>query len=432
MRRAPVIETIWSAGMTLAAPALWSFLRHRARRGKEIEARLPERRGIDPSARPDGPLVWLHAASVGETMSILPVLSALAARAPAVTILLTTGTVTSASLLEQRLPRLGLVGRVRHRFVPLDVPVWTGRFLDHWRPGAVAFVESELWPNILRACRDRHIPAMLINARMSARSFRTWSRAPAAARTVLSGFAAIRARGPEDARRLRSLGATRLTVAGDLKFAAAPLPACPADLGPLDAMLAGRRIFLAASTHPGEEMLIQQAHRALSARFPGLLTMIVPRHPERGGELSEQLGAPRRRLGEPPPERGIWLADTLGELGLWYRLCDVAFVGRSLIAPGGGQNPLEPARLGCPIVTGPNTGNFREHVALLRRVGGLAVAEDNPDLIRIVGGASGRCDGAFPYGGDGESRGRDRRHAAGRHSPGAAGVVALYPGRPSR
>ena len=379
------IETVWAGTMSLAAPVLRVLLRVRAGRGKEIATRLSERRGIDPTPRPPGRLLWLHAASVGETVSILPVLSALSAVAPGVTTLLTTGTVTSAALLDQRLPAMGLASRVLHRFAPLDVPSWAACFLDHWRPDAAAFVESELWPNILSACRDREIPAMLINARMSARSHAAWSRAPAAARSVLARFAKIHARGEEDAARLRSLGAVRVEVLGDLKLSAAPLPADPRQLASLATRLAGRKIFLAASTHPGEEVLIQAVHESLASSHPGLLTIVVPRHPERGGQLSAQLRAPRRRLGEPPPDSGIWLADTLGELGLWYRLCDVAFVGHSLIAPGGGQNPLEPARLGCPVLIGPHTANFREHVALLRAAGGLAVAEDLPTLTRLTG-----------------------------------------------
>jgi 3-deoxy-D-manno-octulosonic-acid transferase len=245
-------------------------------------------------------------------------------------------------------------------------------------------VESELWPNILAACRVRSIPAMLINARMSARSHAKWSRFPWAAHAVLSGFARIHARGEEDATRLRALGAGRIEVMGDLKLAAPDLPADPTVLRELQGLLAGRPVFLAASTHPGEEPLIQQVHDALRTRHPGLLTIIAPRHPERGAELAGALGAPSRQQGEAPPGEGVWIADTLGELGLWYRLGQVAFIGRSLIAPGGGQNPLEPARLGCAIATGPYFENFTDHVALLRGAGALEVTGDLPELTRFV------------------------------------------------
>ena len=180
---------LWAVAATAAAPGLRAMLRLRLRRGKELPGRLPERRGIDPIPRPQGQLIWLHAASVGETTSILPVLLELTAQAPAVTILLTTGTVTSAELLARRLPELGLERRVLHRFVPLDVPAWTRRFVDHWHPDVAGFVESELWPNLLAACRARSVPAMLVNARVSDRSFAQWQRVPGLARHILNGFA---------------------------------------------------------------------------------------------------------------------------------------------------------------------------------------------------------------------------------------------------
>jgi 3-deoxy-D-manno-octulosonic-acid transferase len=369
---------------TLASPALRLLLRYRVTRGKEIGTRLAERRGIDRTPRPSGPLVWLHAASVGEMTSVLPVLASLAELDPTLSMLLTTGTVTSALVLAQRLPAMGLGGRIMHRFVPLDVPAWAGRFLDHWRPDAACFVESELWPNILTACRVRSIPAMLINARMSARSHAKWSRFPWAAHAVLSGFARIHARGEEDATRLRALGADRIEVMGDLKLAAPELPADPAVLQEMAVRLAERPVFLAASTHPGEEPLIHAVHDELRIRHPGLLTIIAPRHPERGAELADTLNAPSRQRGQPPPDEGVWIADTLGELGLWYRLSQVAFIGRSLVPPGGGQNPLEPARLGCAIASGPYVDNFTDHIALLRAAGALEVTGDGPALTRFV------------------------------------------------
>jgi 3-deoxy-D-manno-octulosonic-acid transferase len=380
----PLWEPLWAGATTLASPALRLLLRYRATRGKEIAARLGERRGIDPTPRPAGEVVWMHAASVGETMSILPVLTALGALAPDLTVVLTTGTVTSANLLRQRLPDLGLTTRVLHRFAPLDVPAWVDRFLDHWRPAAAVFVESELWPNILAACRARSVPAMLINARMSARSHANWSRLPAAAQAVLGRFASIRARGEEDAARLRALGAGRVDVAGDLKLAAPALPVDKMVLRDMTERLAGRPVFLAASTHPGEEVLIRDVHDALRLHHPGLLTIVAPRHPERGAELAGLLDAPRRVLGQPPPAEGLWIADTLGEMGLWYRLAQVVFMGCSLVAPGGGHNMLEPARLGCAIATGRLTENFTSHVALLCDAHALEVTADVVDLIRFV------------------------------------------------
>ncbi len=339
---------------------------------------------MEAMPRPAGRLIWLHAASVGETISVLPVLSALATLAPDATMLLTTGTTTSANLLNHRLPELGLATRVLHRFAPLDVPAWVMRFLDHWRPNAACFVEGELWPNTLNACDARAIPAILINARMSARSHAAWRWLPGVADAILNRFVRIYARGEEDASRLRGLGGVRVEVAGDLKLAAPVLPVDPAILRDLSESLAGRPVFLAASTHPGEEVLISGVHNTLRSHYPGLLTIIAPRHPHRGADLAMSLNAPRRKSGEPPPADGIWIADTLGELGVWYRLCHVAFIGRSLISPGGGQNPLEPARLGCATVTGPFTNNFTDHVALLRAAGGLQVADGMESLTSFV------------------------------------------------
>jgi 3-deoxy-D-manno-octulosonic-acid transferase len=380
-----MVEVAWAGVATVASPALRILLQYRARRGKEIESRLAERRGIDPTPRPAGRLIWLHAASVGETLSILPVLAALGDLAPDIAVVLTTGTVTSAEMLRQRLPGLGLPFHVIHRFAPLDVPAWIGRFLDHWRPDAAAFVESELWPNTLTACGSRAVPATLINARMSVRAHAAWSRAPRAARAVLDRFARIRARSEEDAARLRALGADRVDVIGDLKLDAATLPTDPRVLRKMTERLVGRPIFVAASTHRGEEAVLRNVHDALRLSRPGLLTIIVPRHPERGEELAALLKAPRRQLGQPPPREGVWIADTLGEMGLWYRLGQVVFIGRSLIAPGGGQNPLEPARLGRAIAMGPYSENVNGHVRLLQAAGALEVTRDVDALIKFAG-----------------------------------------------
>jgi 3-deoxy-D-manno-octulosonic-acid transferase len=354
------------------------MLRVREARGKELPGRLRERRGIDTTPRPPGRLIWLHAASVGETVSVLPLLPELAEHAR---ILLTTGTVTSAKLLEQRLEP-ALAECVMHRFVPLDVPAWVARFLDHWRPNVAGFVESELWPNLLAACEKRAVPAMLINARVSDRSFIRWQRAPLLVQQVLRGFARVQPRSEVDAQRLRTLGCCELLEPGDLKLAAPPLPVEETELQRLSEILQGRPVWLAASTHEGEEALIVSAHQRLVANHPGLLTIIAPRHPERGGTIAAD---GYRSQGHAVPSEGVWVADTLGEMGLWYRLAPIVFVGRSLVAPGGGQNPLEPARLGCAISVGPNTSNFSEHVAMLRDTGGLTVVRNVEDLASWVG-----------------------------------------------
>ncbi len=340
---------------------------------------MHEREGRETIPRPPGRLLWLHAASVGESVSILPVLTELALQAPNRKMLLTTGTVTSATLLKQRLPEMALDERVMHRFAPLDVPRWSGRFLDHWRPDVAVLVESELWPNLLAGCRARGIPVVLLNARMSATSVRRWRLAPGLARELLGSLAVIQAQSETDAERLRELGARAVTVPGNLKFAASPLPADTSELSRVQKWLGERPCWLAASTHPGEEAIILDAHRMLASSYSGLVTLVVPRHPERGKQIAAEvrdLEVSRRSLGQKPPTEGVWIGDTLGELGLWYRLAGLALVGRSLVPPGGGQNPLEPARLACPVATGPYTENFSDAVQVLECAGALIRVTD--------------------------------------------------------
>jgi 3-deoxy-D-manno-octulosonic-acid transferase len=370
-----MIATLYAVAAGFAAPGLRLLLARRLRRGKENAWRLAERRGRAGMPRPNGPLLWLHAASVGETMSVLPLLAELLEAAPSLAVLFTTGTVTSAALLAQRAP----CGRVVHQFAPLDVPGWARRFLDHWRPDLAVFVESEIWPNLLAAARRRGIPTVLLNARLSARSYSRWQRLSGFARALFGGFALVLAQSPADAARLRALGAAAVEVPGNLKFAAPPLPAAPAQVAALRAGIGARPAWLAASTHPGEDAAIRAVHAALAPHHPALLTIIVPRHPDRGAAVAAAMdGLPvtRRSLGEGPPEAaGVWVADTLGELGLFYAAIGLVFVGGSLVVHGG-QNVLEPARLGCAVAVGRWTANFAEPVAALSAAGGLVQVED--------------------------------------------------------
>ena len=376
----------WYAGSALFEPAVRLLLDRRRRAGKEIPERIAERRGFG-GARPPGRLLWVHAASVGESNAVLPVLSLLARQREPPSVLLTTGTASSARLLQHRLPELGLAGLVRHRMVPLDVPRWVERFLHTWRPDAAAFVESELWPNMLAALRQRRVPAALINARLSDRSARRWSHLPGLASEMLGGFVTIWARSEADARHLARLGRPADAI-GDLKGAAAA-PGCdPNELAALQAELGDRPLWLAASTHPGEEELVAEAHALLCRQHDRLLTIVAPRHPERGAAIAHVLGgAPKRSVGQPPPkEAGFWVCDTLGELGLLYRLAPVVLLGRSFAdTAAGGQNPIEPARLGCAIITGPLTGNFAAAFASLHAADALTVVHDAPSLAAAVG-----------------------------------------------
>jgi len=376
---ARILAGAWALIASALAPLLPFYLRRRVAKGKEIAERLSERQG-HAAARPPGRLVWCHAASNGETLSLLPVLEALAKQDPALSFLVTTGTVTSAHLLEQRLSP-ALAPRTQHRFLPLDVPRWVAWFLEGWRPDLAVIVESELWPNMLAAAEAARVPLALVNARMSARSAKTWGWAPGFARALLGRFGLILAQTEADAARFSALAGREVPCWGNLKYAAPPLPADPAELARLSAAWAGRPVLLAASTHPGEDEIILAAHRLLAPAHPGLLTVIVPRHPPRGPDivgLAGDLPVARRGAGqEAGAEVAVYVTDTLGELGLFYRLARVALIGGSLVQHGG-QNPLEAARLGCPILIGPHHFNFSEIIARLRAAHGLIETPDGP------------------------------------------------------
>ncbi len=343
---------------TVAAPLIGLYLRRRRAAGKEDAARFDERFGHAGAPRPAGPLAWIHAASVGEAVSMLPLIERLLARRGDARVLMTTGTVTSAQLIADRLPAGAL-----HQYVPVDRPDAVRRFLDHWKPDLALWAESELWPNLVAETQARGVPCLMVNARMSSASFKRWRRLRGLVAPLLGGFALCLAQNDEEAARLAALGATDVRAVGNLKFAADPLPADAAALDRLRAAVGDRPLWLAASTHSGEERIVAEAHRALTRTHPGLLTVIVPRHPQRGAALAGELDAAdlniarRAREDAIAADTHVYLADTLGELGLFYRLAEIVFVGGSLV-PHGGHNPLEPARLGCALLWGPHMFNF--------------------------------------------------------------------------
>lgn len=364
----------------LAAPFTPLILAWRMRRGKEEPDRRPERYGLASAPRPSGFLVWFHAASVGETNVALPVIDAIAAERPEVRILLTTATVTSARLAQARLPRGAL-----HQYVPLDIQAFVQRFLQHWRPDLAVLVESEIWPNLVLETKARQIPLLLINGRMSTSSFRRWRRRPGLSRPLFSAFDLVLAQNDTLAERFAQLGVGRALDVGNLKADAPPPPVDLSGRRKLDAALQGRTVWLAASTHPGEDEIVAAAHARMSRVRPDLLTIIVPRHPERGPQIAEQLKAlgatvTLRSEGKLPENAtGIYVADTIGELGLFYALSPVAFVGGSLTERGG-QNPVEPIKLGAAVLTGPHWQNFRDSYAELLRAGGCKEVKDAGDL----------------------------------------------------
>jgi len=366
------------------APMAMVYLAQRRKRGKEHPIRFRERRGIASGLRPEGPLAWIHAASVGEATAILGLIEHLLDTRPDLEILVTTGTVTSARLLETRLP-----ARARHQFVPADLPNWTARFLNHWRPDLALWVESELWPNLVFAAHARSIPMVLVNGRLSARSYGRWRHWPGLIGPVLSAFDLCLAQDQHQAERFRSLGARQVAAVGDLKAAAPILPFDRSELLRLRSSIGSRPLWLAASTHAGEEKIAARVHRDLAAKHPGLLTIIVPRHPSRGDAIDamltgQALRIARRTRGEPvTDDTQVYLADTMGELGLFYRLAGIAFVGGSLVAKGG-HNPFEAARLDCAVLHGPDMSNCTAMAAALAAAGAAETVSGAAALAQAV------------------------------------------------
>ena len=369
-----------SSAVIPLAPAL---IRRRLKLGKEDPARIAERRGLSRDVRPRGPLVWIHGASVGEVLAAAALIERL--RALNIRILLTSGTVTSATIVARRFPP-----DIIHQYVPYDSPRYVGRFLDHWRPSLALFIESDLWPNLILSSAARRLPMVLINGRMSQRSFPRWRRVIGTISALLSKFDICLAQSRADAERFSALGCRNVVTTGNLKLDVPAPPADPAKLERLLSLTAGRPIIVAASTHPGEEEILIETHRVLGAIFPRLLTVIVPRHPDRGASIARMVAeaginaALRSREDLPTAATDIYVADTLGELGLFYRLGGAVFMGGSLVEHGG-QNPVEAAKLGAPIVHGPHVFNFIDVYDALDAAGGARKADNKDALVRQLG-----------------------------------------------
>jgi len=376
--RLPLALRAYRFASRAATPLTPWLLAERLDRGREHPTRLAERRGEASLPRPGGPLIWVHGASVGEMLAVVPLIERINARD--VSVLVTTGTVTSAALADQRLP-----AGVLHQFVPLDTPKFVNRFLDHWRPDMALFVESDLWPNLILASSERKIPLIIVNGRVSERSFDRWRLAPGLIAALLNRFDLCLAQSPDNAQRFSRLGARRVTSTGNLKL---DVPAPPADIATLNrfkALIGLRDVVAAASTHPGEETAIVTAHRRLRAKIPTLLTVIAPRHPARGQSIAEigkvaGLSVALRSRGElPRRDVDVYIADTMGELGLVYRIAPIVFVGGSL-ATHGGQNPIEAIRLGAAVLHGPCVWNFAEIYSTLDNAHGAELVLDEEAL----------------------------------------------------
>ncbi|WP_398467619.1 3-deoxy-D-manno-octulosonic acid transferase [Tardiphaga sp.] len=368
-----------SSSLTPMVPLL---IKRRLRNGKEDPERVDERRGITDIERPAGPLVWVHGASVGEVLAAATLIERL--RASNMRILLTSGTVTSAAIIAKRFPP-----DIIHQYIPYDSPRYVARFLDHWHPSLALFIESDLWPNLILSAARRRLPMALINARMSQRSFPRWQKLSKTISALLGSFEICLAQSDTDAERFSALGARSVLVTGNLKFDVQAPPGDAAKLDALKAATRGRPIVVASSTHPGEEEIILETHKALTNFFPSLLTVIVPRHAHRGEAIAGMvqasgLRAITRSRGElPGAGTNVYVADTMGELGLFYRLTPVVFMGGSLV-PHGGQNPIEPAKLGAAIVHGPHVFNFTDVYDALDGAGGARQANSSEQLVKLL------------------------------------------------
>jgi 3-deoxy-D-manno-octulosonic-acid transferase len=356
------------------------YLRARARAGKEDPTRLGERFGHAREARPNGVLVWLHGASVGESGVALHLAEALGVRDSALSFLITTGTLTSAERVARRLPP-----RTRHAFAPLDRSDVVRRFLGHWRPDLGVFVESEIWPNLILGARSAGIPLALVNARMSPKSIGRWARWPAAARAINSAFTLTLA---ADRRTAEALGALRGEAApalGNLKLAADPPSVDAARRAQLESEIGVRPVWVAASTHAGEDEIALAAHAQVRREWPGALLILVPRHPDRGGGVAAlALGAPRRSLGQAVGDNPVYVADTMGELGLFYAVAPAALVAGSLLPHLKGHNPAEAAKLGAAIVTGPYVESFQDVFEALLAANGAVQVRDAAELAGAI------------------------------------------------
>lgn len=369
-----------SSAMVPLAPAL---INRRLKLGKEDPARVGERRGMSNDVRPAGPLVWIHGASVGEVLAAAALIERL--RALNLRILLTSGTVTSAAIVAKRFPP-----DVIHQYVPYDSPRYVARFLDHWRPSLAMFIESDLWPNLILSSAARRLPMVLINGRMSQRSFPRWKRMSNTISALLGRFDVCLAQSQADADRFSTLGSRNVVVTGNLKL---DVPAPPADGNKLERLMSmtrGRPVVVAASTHPGEEEILAETHKTLAGFFPRLLTVIVPRHPDRGEAIARMIAGTgltatlRSREDLPAPSTDIYVADTMGELGLFYRLAPIVFMGGSLVEHGG-QNPIEAIKLGASIVHGPHVFNFTDVYEALDSAGGARRADSQEALVKQLG-----------------------------------------------
>lgn len=369
----------WKLGYPLIELYLWQ----RKRQGKEDLYRFDERLGVPSLPRPNSKLVWIHAASVGEAASVLPLINVMLHGNAWIQIMVTTGTVTSAMLMEQRLPK-----RAFHQYVPIDKPEYVEEFIDYWQPDLAIWVESEFWPNLLFATREWGCPIVLLNGRVSEDSFEKWMKYKSLSKSIMSCFDMVIPQSREDGTKLREMGARKVKYLGNLKYGAPPLPYDQEALADLQKMIGNRMVWLAASTHPGEEEEILKTHIKIKERSYGVLTIIVPRHPNRGSTIraampdwvNTSLRSNNEKILE---DTDIYIADSIGELGIFYRLAPIVFIGGSLVNHGG-HNPIEAAHLDSAIICGPNMDNFSEIITEFEKAGAVTMARNADELAHTV------------------------------------------------
>lgn len=342
--------------MIILTPFLWVYLQIRVLQNKEIKSRLDEKYGIASRPRPSKNLIWIHAASVGEAQAAIIIINKIHEECPQTSFLITTVTTTSAMMLEQKLPP-----KTIHQFIPIDHPQWVARFINHWKPNLALFLESEIWPNILLTLEKNNIPSILINGRLSDNSFKNWCRVKSIAQQIFSTFNLILAQSSNDTNRFQQLDATAKTM-GNIKLNALPLSYDKAQYEILKNAIGKRPFWVYASTHNGEEEMAARIHLSLKEKLPELLTIIVPRHPNRSDDIQNKLNIMGLKIKARHTNKtlfsthdDIYLVDTLGELGLFYTLSPISMIGRSFSHDGGGgHNPIEAAQLDSVVLTGPN------------------------------------------------------------------------------
>ena len=370
-----IYRALWILGWPFVKFVMW----RRKAKGKEDLVRFEERLGVPSMARPSSKLVWIHAASVGESISVLPLIEEMLSGNAWIHIMVTTGTITSAALMEQRLPK-----RAFHQYIPIDKKEYVEEFIEYWQPDLAIWVESEFWPNLLVETKKYGCPLVLLNGRISEKSFARWSKYSKLSRMILGCFDLILPQSREDATRLRLLGGKNIKYLGNIKYGAKPLPFDPKKLQEVQDMIGNRMVWLAASTHEGEEEQILDAHLRIKEKNYTVLTVIVPRHPQRGPEIRDMFPKEvnvslRSNNDKIFEDTDIYIADTMGELGLFYRLAPIVFIGGSFVERGG-HNPIEPAHLECAIICGESMENFTEIVTELEAAGAINFAMDSKDL----------------------------------------------------